>query len=68
MMKPQGSLYNLAVRSSIGMEVYLLQVIVGRGDESVVVETSARSVGAASKRRFDPVYWNIKSECHTTWC
>ena len=38
MMKPQGSLHNQAVLSPIGMEVYLLQVLVGRGDEAVVVE------------------------------
>ncbi len=37
MMKPQGSLYNQAVLSPVGMEVYLLQVLVGRGDESAVV-------------------------------
>ncbi len=38
MMKPQGSLYNQAVLSPVGVEVHLLQVLVGRGDESVVVE------------------------------
>ncbi len=30
MMMPQGSLYNEAVLSPVGMEVYLLQVLVGR--------------------------------------
>ena len=45
MMKSLGSLYNQAVLSPVGMEVYLLQVLVARGDESV---------GAASKRKFDP--------------
>ncbi len=38
MMKTQGSLHNEAVLSPVGMEVYLLQVLVGRGDKSVVVE------------------------------
>ncbi len=37
-MKPQGSLHNQAVLNPVGMEVYLLQVLVGRGDEAVVVE------------------------------
>ena len=38
MMKPQGSLHNQAVLSPVRMEVYLLQVLAGSGDESVVVE------------------------------
>ncbi len=38
MMKPQGSLHNQAVLCQVGMEVYLLQVLVGKGDESIVVE------------------------------
>ncbi len=38
MVKAQGSLYNQAVLSPVGMEVYLLQVLVGRGDGSVIVE------------------------------
>ncbi len=38
MTKPLGSLYNLAVLTPVGMEFYLLQVLVGRGDASVVVE------------------------------
>ena len=38
MMKPQGRLYNQGVQSPVGMEVCLLQVLVGRDDESVVVE------------------------------
>ncbi len=38
MVKPQGSLHNQAVLSPVGMEVYLLQVLVGNGDEAVVVE------------------------------
>ncbi len=37
MMKPQGSLYNQAVLNPVGMELYLLQILVGRGDESVLV-------------------------------
>ncbi len=38
-MKLQGSLHNQAVLSPVGMEVYLLQVLVGRDDESEVVES-----------------------------
>ncbi len=38
MMEPQGSLYNQAVLSPVALEVYLLHVLVGRGDESVMVE------------------------------
>ncbi len=38
MVKPQGSLHNQAALSPVGMEVYLLQVLVGRNDESVAVE------------------------------
>ncbi len=37
-MEPQGSQYNQAVLSPVGMEVYLIQVLVGRGDESVMIE------------------------------
>ncbi len=38
MLKPQGSLHNQTVRSPVGMEVYLLQLLVGgRGAESIVV-------------------------------
>ncbi len=36
-VKPQGSLHNQAVLSPVGMEVYLLQVLVGRGYEAVLV-------------------------------
>ncbi len=39
MVKPHGSLHNPTVRSPVGMEVYLLQLLVGgRGAESVAVE------------------------------
>ncbi len=38
MVKAQGSLYNQAVLSPVGMEVYLLQVLIGRDDGSVIVE------------------------------
>ncbi len=38
MMEPQGSQYNQAVLSPVAIDVYLIQVLVGRGDESVMIE------------------------------
>ncbi len=38
MMESQGSLYNQTLLSPVGIEIYLLQVLVGMGDESVMVE------------------------------
>ncbi len=38
MMGPQGSQYNQAGLSPVAIDVYLIQVLVGRGDESVMIE------------------------------
>ncbi len=67
MMEPQGSQYNQAVLSPVAIDVYLIQILVGRGDESVMIER-VLGVWAASERRFDSVYLNVRSECHTILC
>ncbi len=54
MVKCQGSLCNQAVLSPVGMEVYLLQILVGRNGESIG-RILAMSMRAASKKRYDSV-------------